>query len=308
MLKKLPILLLLGAASQAQAQLGATSLKGPGIGISTDFLPASHYIRPEDSVKTQSTTSQLRYNFGASFVLSSKTDTATRKMRMWTADFSGTYTKLDNKDYTKTIFPGELLQASAGLKYIHSLNNNWTLLAMVDGTIGTDMEEITFDDLFLQGGVLFLKQHNKRFAYGVGVVLTNAFGTPMVLPAFGIQYKTDSRFKIDINFPEKISIGTQLNSFTELALAVRVRGGAYDATNGVDGKKLMSYSEFSAGLESTWHLGHQFDFVVSCGSILASQVSYSDKKLSEMFKEKPSHRLATNVFMSAGLRWNIPHK
>ncbi|WP_291909488.1 DUF6268 family outer membrane beta-barrel protein [Chitinophaga sp. CB10] len=308
MLKKLPFLLLLGAASQAHAQLGAASLKGPGIAVSTDFLPASRYIRPEDSVKTSSTTSQLRYNFGASFVLSSKTDTATHRLRMWTADVSGSYTKLDNKDYTKKIFPEELLDASVGLKYIHSLRNNWTLLAMASGTLGTDLEEINYDDLFLQGGVLFLKQHNKRFAYGFGVVLTNAFGTPMVLPAFGIQYKTDNRFKIDINFPEKIAIGTQLNSFTELALAVRVRGGAYDATRGVDGKKLLSYSEFSAGLESTWHLGRPFDFVVSCGSILASQVSYSDKKLSEMFKDKPAHRLATNVFMSAGFRWNIPHK
>ncbi|RAJ76536.1 hypothetical protein CLV59_10855 [Chitinophaga dinghuensis] len=305
MIKKLPLLLLLGAANQAVAQLGATSLNGPGIGISADYLPASHYIRPEDSVKTSSTTSQRRYNFGAAFMLASRIDTATGKMRSWSMGVTGSYTTLDNKDYTKTIFPKELLETTIALKYMRSMRNRWSMMAIAAASLGTDMEEITSKDIFLQGGVIFIKQHNRHFAYGLGGVLTNAFGTPMIMPAFFCQWKTDGKFSIDVNFPEKISVSTNLNKYTDLALAIRMRGSAYDVTNSPNDKRLMGYSEITAGLENTWHLGKHADFVIAGGSTLAAGVTFSDKKLSDIFSEKPNHRLATNYYLSTGLRWNF---
>jgi hypothetical protein len=63
--------------------------------------------------------------------------------------------------------------------------------------------------------------------------------------------------------------------------------------------------EISAGLESTWHLSRQVDFVASGGCILTSGVTFQEKKLSEMFSDKDMHRFATNYFLSGGLRWNF---
>jgi hypothetical protein len=39
------------AVISAKAQSGATSLTGLGFGIEATYLPSSHYIRPEDSLK-----------------------------------------------------------------------------------------------------------------------------------------------------------------------------------------------------------------------------------------------------------------
>ncbi|MBV8252133.1 MAG: hypothetical protein JO154_05950 [Chitinophaga sp.] len=309
MIKKLPLLFLLGTANHAIAQLGATSLNGPGIGISTDYLPASHYIRPEDSVKTASTTSQRRYNFGAAFQLASTIDTATGKMRAWSLGIGGSYTTLDNKDYTKTIFPKELLETTIALKYMRSMRNRWSMVAVAAASLGTDLEEITSDDFFLQGGIIFIKQHNRHFSYGLGGMLTNAFGTPMILPALFCRWQTDSKYSIDINFPEKASVSTKLNKYTDLALAIRMRGASYDVTHSPNDKRLMGYSEITAGLENTWHLGKHADFILAGGSLLTSAVTFSDKKLSDIFSEKPRHRLGTNYYLSAGLRWNfMPRK
>ncbi|RFS19256.1 hypothetical protein DVR12_23770 [Chitinophaga silvatica] len=302
-------LLLLLIANYSYAQLGASSLNGPGIAISTDYQPASHYIRPEDSVKTGATTSQLRYNFGAGFMLLNRMDTATKKVRTLLFGVSGTYIRLNNKDYEQTIFPDELLNANAGFQYIQSMRNRWSLMAIAAVSLGTDLEEINGQDLFLQGGVLFIKQHSKRFSYGIGGMLTNAFGTPMILPAIFMRWKTDSRFALDINFPEKASVSTALSRYTDLALTVRTEGNTYDVTHGVNGKRLMGYMQIKAGLESTWHIGKHLDWILAGGSNLANSATFSDRKLSEMFKEKPYYRLGTNYYLSTGLRWNfIPRK
>ena len=118
----------LAPAQRLFAQLGATSLNGPGIGFSVDYLPASRYIRPEDSVKTHSTSSQLRYNFGAVFSLSSRVDTITGKVRNWTLAASGSYTKFSNKDYEHNIFPEELLGTQLALQHYRNINRRWSLV------------------------------------------------------------------------------------------------------------------------------------------------------------------------------------
>ncbi|MEI3801274.1 MULTISPECIES: DUF6268 family outer membrane beta-barrel protein [unclassified Chitinophaga] len=287
------------------AQLGATSLNGPGIGISVDYLPPSRYIRPEDSVKTKSTTSQQRYNFGAVFMLSSYVDTATGKVRNWSLSASGSYTKLINEDYDHRIFPEELLETQLALQHFRSIGNRWGMLSVLSGGVFTDMEKINGKDIFINGGVLFVKQHNRRFSYGIGAMFTNSFGTPMLLPALLIKYQTDSRFRIDVNFPEKISVSSSLNKQTDLALAFRMRGSSYDVENAPDKKRLMGYAEMSVGLENTWHLNRHIDFVASGGSILYSGTTFREKNLSEMFSDKPMHRFATNYFFSGGLRWNF---
>jgi len=296
---------LLTQTNQLFAQLGGASLNGPGMAISVDYLPASRYIRPEDSVKTGSTTSQQRINFGTAFLLSNKIDTTTGKLRVWSASLSGTYAQLDNKDYEKSIFPKELLGTEIGLQHYRSLNKRWTMLALLSAGINTDMEKIDHNDLFVNGGVVFIKKQNAKFSYGFGAVLTNSFGVPMILPALLVQWKTGERFKVDVVFPEKLSVSTRLNKYADLALAFRMQGAAYDVEKRKDNKRLMGYSEMRIGLENTWHLSRNIDFIASGGSMLYSTTSFQEKKLSEMFKTKAEHRLATNYFLSAGLRWNF---
>lgn len=299
------VLLAISPVQRLWAQLGATSLNGPGIGISVDYLPASRYIRPEDSVKTNSTTSQQRYNFGAAFMLSNHVDTATGKVRNWVLAAGGSYTKLVNEDYEHRLLPQELLGTQLALQHYRSLRNRWGMMSILSVGLFTDMEKIDKEDIFINGGVLFIKQHNRQFSYGIGAMFTNTFGTPMLLPAFLIKWQTDSKFRIDINFPEKLSVSSKLNKQTDLALAFRMRGSSYDVESGPDKKRLMGYSEMSLGLENTWHLSKHIDFIAAGGSILYSGFTFQNKKLSEMFSEKPMHRMATNYFFSGGLRWNF---
>lgn len=287
------------------AQLGAASLSGPGVAVSIDYLPASRYIRPEDSVKTKSTTSQLRYNFAAALVLSNQSDTVTGRLRSWNLITSGSYTKFKHADYDYSVFPEELLGAQVMLQHTRSIGKRWSMAAMLSFGLYTDLVKVNGEDIFINGGILFVRQHNSRFSYGIGAVLTNTFGTPIALPAFLLRWQTGGRYRFELDFPEKISASVRLNKWTDLALAVRPRGALYDVEKHSGNERLLGYMEISAGLESTWHLAKQFDFVVTGGSILTSGISFREKKLAEIFKEKSIHGLSTNYFFSAGFRWNF---
>jgi hypothetical protein len=287
------------------AQLGAASLKGPGIGISMDYLPASHYIRPEDSMRTQSTTAQERYNFAAAFMLHNREDTVTGKVRNWSIAASGSYTRFANKEYDQEVFPEKLLGMQVLLQHYRSIGNRWSMVGIISLGLYTDLEQIDKEDVFVNGGVLFVKQHSPRFSYGIGAMFTNSFGTPMLLPAFLVRWQTGGRYRLDLDFPEKISVSRTLSKRTDIALAIRTRGAVYDVLKRPGNQRLMGYMEISAGLESTWHLSRQVDFVASGGCILTSGVTFQEKKLSEMFSDKDMHRFATNYFLSGGLRWNF---
>lgn len=296
----LPALLLI--AGTTKAQLGASSLNAPGIAINADYQPSSHYIRPEDSLKMPATTVQRRLTLGMGFNLSQKIDTTTGKMRAWNLGVMGSYTSFSNKDYEGAIFPKELLGTAIALQHVRTLNSRWSLMAMISGGIFTDMEKIDYNDVFINGGVIFIRKVNPKLNLGIGAALTNSFGTPMVLPAFLVQWRTGNRFKVDINFPENVSVSSALSKYDDLALSFRFNGGAYDVENGKDGKRLMGYQEMSLGLENTLHLTKKIDFNLAGGTVLLRSVTFKDKKLSDIFSEKPQHRLATNLFVSAGIR------
>ncbi len=299
------VLIVLLPGKKLLAQLGAASLKGPGIAFSVDYLPASHYIRPEDSVKTRATTAQRRYNFGISCMLSNKTDTVTHKTRSWALAASGSYSKLSNEKYDKNIFPSELLTTELALQHYRSLGGKWGLMAILSGAVSYDREQFSTNDIFINGGVLFVKQANPHFSYGFGAVLTNTFGVPMLLPAFIMKWQTEHKFKIELNLPEKAGISYNLNKQDNIALNLRLRGEAYNLQNRPDTGRLMAYKEISAGLENTLHLSKKVDFVAAAGSVFYSGVEFRKKSLSQMFTTAPFHRLSANYFLSAGLRWSF---
>ena len=298
-------LLMVNPFTSLWAQLGATSLNGPGIGFSVDYLPAARYIRPEDSTRTKSTTAQLRYNFGAAILLSNQVDTVTGKARSWSLLTSGSYTKLQNEAYDQQVFPEELLGVQVLLQHTRSINKRWSMAGIVSLGLYTDMLKVDQDDIFINAGVVFVRQHNPKLAYGVGAVLTNAFGTPMVLPAFLLRWRAGNRFRLNLDFPEQLSVATTLNKQAELALALRPRGGIYDVQKHPGNQRLLGYMEISVGLENTWHLNKQIDFIASGGSILTSGITFREKKIAEIFSEQPMHALSVNYFFSAGIRWNF---
>ncbi|MFL9485063.1 DUF6268 family outer membrane beta-barrel protein [Chitinophagaceae bacterium LWZ2-11] len=290
---------------KVNAQLGASSLRGQGIAVNMEYFPASHYIRPEDSLKTNSTTGIRRYAAGMGFILHKKVDTAAKTMRMWALSAGGSYMKFDNQKYDTAVFPSELLGANIMLQHLRSLKNRWSLLALLSVGVYTDMQAVTSKDVFVNGGVIFIKQSTPSFSYGFGAVLTNTFGTPMLLPGVLLNWQTGRKYKVEIELPQAIRVGYSFGNFTELAVALRMNGGSYDIENRPDNRRLMAYKEITAGLENKWHIGKMINLNIAGGAALARSIEYKEKSWSEMFKQMPQHKLENNWYVSAGISVNF---
>ena len=118
--------LLLLSFLNADAQLRPSSLNGPGIAMNADYLPASRYIRPEDSVKTYSTTAIRRMSMGIGFKLSNWKDTSMSAFRSWSMAVSGSYMKFTNEKYEKAVMPEELLGTDISLIHTRNLRGKWS--------------------------------------------------------------------------------------------------------------------------------------------------------------------------------------
>ena len=286
----------------AAAQLGPSSLNGPGIAINTDYLPASRYIRPEDSVKTHSTTATRRLSMAIGFNLSTWKDTSTGAFRSWSMAVSGSYMKFTNDKYENAIIPDELLGADISLIHTRNLHGKWSLMAMASAGVYTDLQKISYKDIFINGGVLFIKQQSPTFVYGFGAAFTNAFGTPMLLPGLYVQWNTGKKFKVEIVVPEKFRVSHKLNDFVETGIAVRLNGGSFDVEKYKNDRRLLGYKEMTVGWENNFYLSSLISVNIAGGTAFLRSVDYRKKSLSEMFKTMPEHRLSTNWFASAGVR------
>lgn len=189
--------------------------------LKTEYIPFSNYIRPEDSVKTNSKSDFKRVDLNLSIPLSVKKDT-NGKIRAWSMLLGGSYAKMSHKNYENQLFPAQMLNAQVGIQHMRPLGKKWSMMMTATVGVYTDLEKIDFNDVLGQGGILFIRHFNPNLALGGGPVLTTAFGAPMVLPWIYFDWKTNGKIKFNINFPEGMEAGYQFTDKFALKAVVNL--------------------------------------------------------------------------------------
>jgi hypothetical protein len=288
----------LGLNLKASAQTGISGT------IKADYVPFSNYIRP-DSVKTGSTSNFKRMQLGFSIPLSVKIDSSGRP-KLWTVNVQGSYAKMENRNYETKLFPTELLNAQVGLVHLRPISKTWSIMAMASVGVYTDLEEITYDDVLLQGGVLFIKNFNPRMALGFGPVVTNTFGVPMILPGIYFNWVTNGRYRLHVNFPESIEFGAQVTPAFELKAVVEM-GGMTAEVKREDKSMLLGYMQIIAGLRPEFKLGKSVTLQLTGGTTLTRTFATTSRKLKDFFKKKeeadPS--FSTTAYGAVAIKWNL---
>jgi hypothetical protein len=288
----------LGLNLKAAAQTGISGT------IKADYVPFSNYIRP-DSVKTGSTSNFKRMQVGLSIPFSVKIDSSGRP-KMWAVNLAGSYAKMENRDYETKLFPAELLNAQVGLVHMRPISRTWSIMAMASVGVYTDLEEVNYDDVLLQGGVLFIKNFNPRMALGFGPVVTNTFGVPMILPGIYFNWVTNGRYRLHVNFPENIEFGAQMSPAFELKAVVEL-GGMTAEVKRDDKSMLLGYMQIIAGLRPEFKLGKSVTLQLTGGTTLTRTFSASSRKLKDFFKPKkeadPS--FSTTAYGAVAIKWNL---
>lgn len=273
--------------------------------IKAEYVPFSNYVRPIDSLKTGSTSNFRRVQAAFSIPLSTTIDDQGRP-KIWAIGLEGAYAKITNRNYEETLFPAELLNAQVALIHSRPIGKTWSIMAMASIGVYTDRQEISSKDILAQGGVLFIKHFNPRLALGVGPILTNTFGIPMVLPGIYFNWATQGRYKLQINFPEGVQFGVKLSNAVELKAVFELSGMTAEV-NRNNTSMLLGYQQVVAGLRPEVQLSKSLSFQLTAGTTLARSFSLSSRKLKDFFniKNEADPRFTTTAYGAVALKWNF---
>lgn len=273
--------------------------------LKVDYVPASNYIRPIDSVKTDSKSDFKRVDLGVEIPLFSKVDFR-GKPRLWSLMMQGAYAKMTNTNYEEELFPTELVNAQIGIKHFRSISDSWSIMAIASIGLYTDMVQVDKEAILAQGGVFFIKHFNPRLALGVGPVLTNSFGAPMVLPGIYFNWETLGFFRLKIAFPEGMELGYSFTENLDLKLAVDLTGmTAISKAN--DKMMLLGYQQITAGLRPEVKLSNNITLSLTMGSTLGRSFQFNERKIKSIFKTKDAAdpKFTSTLYSAFVLKWKF---
>lgn len=291
------VLILSGVSLHAQDHLRGE--------FKVDYVPFSNYVRPIDSVKTPAKTDFRRVELNIEIPLSMHMDHR-GKPRTWSVVAQGAYAKMQHQRYEEELFPTELLNAQVGIKHFRSISDSWSLLMMGSVGIYTDRKEISSEAILGQGGVFFIKHFNDKIALGVGPVLTNSFGVPMVLPGIYFSWETQGDFFVRVAFPQGAELGYKVSEIVDLKLAVDLQG--MTAVIKKDDKDmLLGFQQIVAGLRPEFKFNDNLTLSLTVGSSLVRSFSYNERKIKNIFKEKKEAdpRFTTTFYGALKLKWSL---
>ncbi|SEB22030.1 DUF6268 family outer membrane beta-barrel protein [Pedobacter hartonius] len=275
------------------------------LNINSTYIPASGYNHSKNFEDTKLKTAQQSTNLGYSFPISAKKDSLTGMVSSWTGSLSGAYSRLDHKDDVNNLIPSRLLSSNLGITHFRSINASWSMLSTLSAGINADLEKVSSHDLFINGAFLFIKTYSPTFSIGFGGFVYNAINSPLVLPAFILQWQTTGKFRLNIDFPSEISVAYHTSEKTELKLAFRPKNISYDVENKVDPKKtLLNYWELPVGLENKWK-GKRIDFMLSAGVTTLRSFQFGERGIKNIYQTPPAHLLKPNVFVNAGISYRL---
>ncbi|RXM46747.1 DUF6268 family outer membrane beta-barrel protein [Flavobacterium sp. YO64] len=299
------LFLLLSVATRAQSGISGE--------FKVDYVPFSKYVRPMDSTKTNAESNFKRAQIAFEVPLSLKMDQYNHP-RLWSIFVNGSYARMENKNYEiqslppefQGGFPDELLNAQIGIKHLRSLSPSWSLLTMLSVGVYTDMVEINKDDVLIQGGVLFIKQFNPNLAFGMGPVLTNSFGVPMVLPGIYFNWESRGALHFKVAFPEGLELGYRMSDNFDLKAVAEISGMTAETRVG-NKSMLLGYQQIIAGLRPQIKLGEHWTLEPTAGSTIVRNFSTNSRKIKDIFKEKDiaDPRFTTTFYGAVALKWKF---
>lgn len=293
--------------------IAARSQSGISGEFKVDYVPFSKYVRPIDSTKTNAESNFKRAQIAFEVPVSLEMDKYNHP-RLWSVFLNGSYARMENKNYDiqdlptqfQGGFPTELLNAQIGIKHLRSISPSWSLLIMASVGVYTDMVEINKDDVLIQGGVLFIKQFNPNLAFGMGPVLTNSFGVPMVLPGIYFNWESRGALHFKVAFPEGVEIGYRMSDNFDLKLVAELSG--MTAETKINNKSsLLGYQQIIAGLRPQFKFGEHWTLEPTAGTTLVRSFSTTNRKIKDIFKEKDiaDPRFTTTFYGAIALKWKF---
>ena len=202
----------------------------------------------------------------------------------------------ENKSTTDS-FDFHMVQYTFSLVQI--LPNNLTVTAMLMPAIASDFEGFSFRDIRANSGVLVGYRFRKGFNIQGGVVYISNFGEDMILPMFGLQYKSE-HWRIFTTLPAIFDVWYLPCDVFEMGFSTRIEGSQYHLHNTDSQVDFVKESSVNTGpIFRVYPYKGYFLQAWGGASVYRKMEAYRYNGLAKDFSPEP------NWFVSAGLGYSF---
>lgn len=232
------------------------------------------------------------------------------RIKMWAVSLDAAYGIFNNNKIPTDLHPDEILNTSVSLSFLTPLSDKWSLLAILGGGIYSKPSQITAKSILGNGGALFIYHLSSNFDIGVGVGLTNSYGTPMGLPMGYINWRIDGKYELKVNMLENMEISGAVNLNNKIKL--RLIGFELDGMSSVmniDGEsKIFGTVSMKSGLQAEFQLSKTSTIQITGGGNWyrdAVVVNRSIKDYFRWFGREYDPSFKTAAYFSVGYKYGF---
>lgn len=232
------------------------------------------------------------------------------RIKMWAVSLDAAYEVFNNNKIPTDLHPDDILNTSVSLSFLTPLSDKWSLLAILGGGVYSKPSQITAKSILGNGGVLFIYHLLNNLDIGIGVGLTNSYGTPMGLPMGYINWRIDGKYELKVNMLENMEISGAVNLNNKIKL--RLIGFELDGMSSVmniDGKsKIFGTVSMKSGLQADFQLSKTSTIQVTGGGNWyrdAVVVNRSIKDYFRWFGREYDPSFKTAAYFSIGYKYGF---
>src|SRR5690606_36440135 len=162
--------------------------KSQQVSFKTEYLGNSgyYYLPPGDKPKERigdSKGSAMVYQGAVSIPLSMKMNENNRPTA-WGIGFGGSYASFKNQNFSDHMV-SEIMNLQIGVYHLRPLNDRWSMRVSVGTgvfTPSTDFSKISFKNVLVSVGAVFIRLLNPNLAIGAGATINSPLRYPMIFP------------------------------------------------------------------------------------------------------------------------------
>ncbi|MBT2623661.1 DUF6268 family outer membrane beta-barrel protein [Chryseobacterium sp. ISL-6] len=284
--------------------------KAQEVSFKTEYLGKSgyYYLPPGEKPREKigdGKGSAMVYQAGVNIPLSKKLNENNRPT-VWGIGLGGAYVSLKNKNFADDMV-SEIMNLQLGIYHQRPLNDRWSMRANVGMGIfapNTDFGKISFRNVLVSGGVVFIRHLNPNLDIGGGVAINSSLGYPMIFPAVYVKWKTNGKFDVNVELVDglDVSAGYEFDNRFKLSYALEMNGQV--ALLKKDGKDVIfSHQYIVTGFRPEIKLGEKGLSVTGMvGVNLYRPASYNERTLKGMFAGNNDYYFSISPYASVGLK------
>lgn len=279
------------------------------ISIGTSYLHSSDFENDDGDKKGKVNTLLMEGNINLPFYMNISQDK--KSIRMWSGFVSGKYMKM-NETTSPEVYPfKKILNMYTGVSHYRTLTDRWSLSVIGGMGVCTDdtrFSQIRWQNVMVYGMGTAIYKINNNLDIGGGLILTNAFNTPMAFPSVYVKWKGEGRYSFELStraYDIVSSLGMQVAPYLRLSLVGEYNRISTPLEDENDKDYYYSFNYLTTGIRPEIIVSKKVTIPIEVGAAFAGSGSYKKRKLSSLTKNDDSYSFSASPYASISLRIGI---